>query len=193
MKYVVCWVGLLSVLAGCDFSRHVPLSMPPPSCQTSVAAHPWVVQLWVSVRYQQSVYSAKLHWQENPQRRERHLYLLTPMGANDAELSVKNGHAVLHIKNRLYRSHVPEALLKDHYNFYLPFTALAHWLQGVANEDTQVRSRSADGALAHVSYHGWEVYFSHYQCVNNHWVPKRLILKSPEGWLIQLSVKQWHF
>lgn len=138
-------------------------------------------------------FTAAITWdQENSAPTQTQMTIVGPLGLWHAAFSASDTAAILSLSNgQVFHAASIEALLRANVSWYLPVTALKHWLFALPDPGSVSRSvHNTSGDVTEITQNGWIIDYAEYQVVDGYRLPKRLKLtKGPLQ--LTLAISQW--
>ncbi len=158
--------------------------------QALSALHTWQARGRIAVRTDEDGGRADFDWKQTDATYR--IRLRGPFGQGAVEL--KGNEAGVWLK-RAGRPAVfstrPEQLLEQESGWRLPLVGLKYWLRGLPDRKGEAQTQlDADGYLASLQQHGWQITYRRYRTVGNYTLPTRLELQR-DGLHVKVIVDDW--
>jgi outer membrane lipoprotein LolB len=168
------------MLAGCSYQ---PTVQPQSSSwsehqQRLMAYDQWQLQGKLGFKTLDRGGSATLYWSQNQQQYQ--VQLKGPLGAGNVVIKGDQTSAQMLSDDTVYRA-VPSALAARFTGLPIPVDALAWWVRGLPNPNSNPNSTAPtglttnpDGTAASFVQQGWQLTFSRYQITDAGLLPKKV-------------------
>ena len=168
------------MLAGCSYQPTVqPQSRSWSEHQQQLMAYDqWQLQGKLGFKTVDRGGSATVYWSQNQQQYQ--VQLKGPLGAGNVVIEGDQSSAQMLSGDKLYRA-APPALAARFTGLPIPVDALAWWVRGLPNPNSNPNSTAPtglvinpDGTAARFAQQGWQLTFSRYQMTNAGLLPKKI-------------------
>lgn len=150
----------------------------------------WQARGRIAVRTDEDGGSASFDWKQAGEK--YHIRLRGPFGQGAMELEGNEyGVWLKRAGQTAVFSTQPERLLERESGWRLPIAGLEYWLRGLPDRRGDARPQlNADGHLASLQQHGWQIDYRRYQEVGEYTLPTRLELQR-DGLHVKVLVDRW--
>lgn len=181
MKKVIGWCLLCLGLSGCASipSQHTGINVEQAWQQRRGQLLPlkrWEINGRMSIRDNDEVYNAALHWTRQFQRHK--IDFSGPFGRRYVRLQQDQRGAVLFDKKmRAYRAPNAQRLLYRITGWHVPLEGMNYWVLGVpAPGETKARKLDSRGRLVFLQQSGWTIRFLEYRQAEGRDMPRKMFL-----------------
>lgn len=178
------------LLPGCSFLQPKPESILQP--QDGLLEN-WYLKGKVGVKAGKEGGSAYLNWQQTGE--DYVINLHGPFGQGALALT-GNGSGVTATSQKLgtLAAPTPEELFFQHFGWYVPLSNLYYWIRGVPRTNRPVEQLTRNEETQQISdfiQDGWSVSIPRYTQVADRWMPKKIVIKSPDM-KITIAISSWN-
>lgn len=176
-------------LPGCSFLKtSTPTITQPPGS----TLQNWYLKGKVGIKAGKEGGSAYINWQQ--QANDYVINLHGPFGQGALTLT-GNELEVTATSQKLGTlvAPTPEELFYQHFGWYVPLSNLHYWIRGVPSLTRPVEELNRDAENQRISnfiQDGWSVSIPRYIEVSERWLPKKIIIKSPDM-KITIAISSW--
>jgi outer membrane lipoprotein LolB len=154
----------------------------------------WQIKGRISVHIDNEAWSASLHWRQ--EAAAFNLQIIAPFGKGTFEMTGDPHGVVMRTSdNRLLHSDSAEALMLEHFGWFVPLSGLQYWIKGQAAPGNRAMKVSLDdkGRLLGQVQDGWRMEYSRYLQSGGYDLPGRITLQNNELQLnVRLLVREWN-
>lgn len=182
----------LLILAGCAPQPLRPIDSWEDHRARVAALDSWHISGQLGVRLPDNSGSARLRWQQT--KDEFRIDLSGPFGQGRTLIQGRPGAVTLEQRgDETLHASSAEELLWLATGWQVPVEQLRYWVRGIPSPELHIQQmkKDGDGLLAELQQGGWQLHYSNYALVDNHWHLPRRIVAHREDARLTLVVHNW--